>query len=375
MGKSIGTFIQSTSVGLALALLPLGTAAVLPNQAIISLSETGTSAQIGSGNQQADAKMMMPNPFTYEYIAGPELSDKSGTGHIYKLSLNLAGSPESALSRIAEAMGFKGQVTKAEYSTDEYPVYVIGNQDGTNVSAGINWSGAGNWWYTNPAAWTSPMPICGGELDAEGNQICNSPGPTPELLPSKSEMIAAALQIFNATGLRVTAADIHTDLNDWGANAYASMKIGGQQSPLEWQINWGSNGKIGNISGNLASAHDLGEYSTVSAKQAVARMGDWRYSGAVAQSVWAKYQPTGVGKFVNYDDAVSSEPVPSPSTITVQVNKSVETQMMIWDKSGTVWLVPGYLLIADEGWLTPIFSLEDGVVQLPDPVEISPMVK
>jgi hypothetical protein len=225
------------------------------------------------------------------------------------------------------------------------------------------------------------MPVCDGGTDAEGNEICRSPEPTPELLPTKDEMIIEAMRVFNATGLKVVESDIHTTLNEWGASAYASMKIGGQESPIEWQISWSSNGKIGQVSGHAATAQAVGTYGTISAKHAVARMGDWRYSGAVAQSVWNKYQPADGGRVIAYDDTVAPdelpapEPMPSPSTITVLVNKAVDTQMMIWDKSGTVWIVPGYLLIAKDGWPTPIFSLEDGIVQLPEPIEISPMVK
>jgi hypothetical protein len=49
--------------------------------------------------------------------------------------------------------------------------------------------------------------------------------------------------------------------------------------------------------------------------------------------------------------------------------------MMIWDSAGNAWIVPGYLLIGDQGWLTPVFSLADGVVTLPEPAEIVPMNK
>jgi hypothetical protein len=48
---------------------------------------------------------------------------------------------------------------------------------------------------------------------------------------------------------------------------------------------------------------------------------------------------------------------------------------MIWDKSGKPWIVPGVMLFSKEGWITPVFTLKDGIVELPDPVEISPMVK
>jgi hypothetical protein len=203
-------------------------------------------------------------------------------------------------------------------------------------------------------------------------------------------MLQLAKQIFSATGLTVAENEIETTSSDWGSSAYASLKIDNQDSPIEWSISWGSNGEIGSISGHSVKAIDRGEFSTISAKAAVSRMSDWRYSGQLAQSVWSKYQPVGGGRMIAYDDmgvdpgsstdpAVdgSDEPVPapSPSEITVTINKSASTQVMIWDKLGNAWIVPGYILIAEEGWITPVFSLQDGIVELPEPVEVSPMVK
>lgn len=381
MGINLGIAFRAAAAGAVLVLLPLATAAVMPNQALISLNESGSPARIGMGSPLASDKMMMPNPFSYNYLAGPDLSEETGLGHIYRLSLNLAGDPQSVLKRVAAVMEVEGEISKADYYSEENPAYVIGSQDGTNESVSINWTGTGNWWYSNPAAWKTAMPVCSGEKDEAGNEICNGPEPTPELLPSRDEMIIEALRVFNATGFEVSEQEIRTDINDWGASAYASMKIGGQDSPIEWLISWGSNGKVGQVSGHTVSVQDLGEYKTISAVAAVARMGDWRYSGAVAQSVWTKYQPPSDGRVIAYGEATDDQPIavgepaPTPTVINVQITKAVPTPMMIWDQAGTVWIVPGYLLIAEEGWLNPVFSLEDGVVTLPEPMEISPMVK
>ena len=68
----------------------------------------------------------------------------------------------------------------------------------------------------------------------------------------------------------------------------------------------------------------------------------------------------------------STQPEATPKTIVVTVNEAHAVSVLIWDKSGSAWLVPGYVLIGDQGWLTPVFALEDGVVALPDPVAIEP---
>jgi hypothetical protein len=197
-------------------------------------------------------------------------------------------------------------------------------------------------------------------------------------------MIRIAKRIFAATGLSVSDDEIQTSSFDWGSSAYASLKVGGQSSPIEWSINWGSNGEIGSISGHSVEAVDRGKFETISPKDAVSRISDWRYSGQLAQSEWLKYQ-TDAGRVIAYDDIAvepgdsvsSSEPEskPSPSTINVTINKFETAQVMIWDKQGRAWIVPGYILIGDQNSITPIFSLKEGIVELPEPVEISPLVK
>lgn len=384
MKQNLTTWLRATLVGAVLVALPLGAGALVPKSPLISLGDSNASSMSGA-EQSSDAKMMMPNPFTYNYVAGDSLPTETGKGHVYQLQL--IGSAEQILQNVAKVMKIDGEVLEAEYSTKEYPAYVIGPQDGSAPSASIYFNGTGSWWYNNPAAY--PMPNCSQWAEAEdGSRYCElyeEQELTPELLPSKSEMIQIAKQIFSATGLAVSDSDIQTSSSDWGSSAYASLKVGGQTSPIEWSINWGTNGQIGNISGHSVEAVDRGEFETISPKDAVARMSDWRYSGQLSQSVWNKYQPVDGGRMIAYDDLAvePTEPIdpaepeaePSPSTITVTINKFDTAQVMIWDKQGGAWIVPGYILVGDENWITPVFSLKDGVVELPDPVEISPMVK
>ena len=356
---------------------------------LISLSETGASKQVGSGNQQADSKMMMPNPFSYNYVADDSLSDATGSGQVYELKL--AGDPKTILQKVADALRVDGAILEPEYSTKEFPTYLIGAQDGQGPSASISWSGTGNWWFSDPAAYPSAECLKFQAAD-DGTKFCSEYAeqkPTPELLPSKAQMISEAVRIFSAIGHKVAASEVETSSSEWGASAYTSLKIGGQDSPIEWSINWGSNGKIGSVSGNSVVALSRGSFSTISDRAAVSRMSDWRYSGQLAQSAWAKNQPDNDGRMIAYDGVATSEPSvdslngtpqdaispePSPSVVTVTISKAVKSNVMIWDKAGRAWIVPGCILFGN-GWITPVFTLEEGVVELPEPVEISPMVK
>lgn len=373
MKENLVILLRSLGVATVLTLLPVAAGNLAPNQVLISLSETGTPALATAGNQLADQKMMMPNPFTYNYVAADSLSGENGNGDVYEIQL--AGDPRKILEAVAAALGVTGEISEPDYATQQYPALMIGPQDGTGPSAVINWSGTGSWWFNNPSAY--PIPACLDFVTAEdGSEYCGTYAeqkPTPNLLPSEAKMVSEAMKIFAATGHKVAAKEIETKVYEWGATATTSLKIGGQDSPIEWSVNWGSNGEIGSVSGNSVVAVSRGNFPTISDKAAVSRMSDWRYSGQLAQSIWAEHQGNTAGPMMAIDDVASPEP--TPSTVTMTINKAIKTQVMIWDKAGKAWVVPGCILFGDEGWMTPVFTLEDGIVELPEPTDVSPMVK
>ncbi|MFM2030712.1 MAG: hypothetical protein RI927_332 [Actinomycetota bacterium] len=341
---------------------------------------TSAPGMLSSAQDELANKMMMPNPFSYIYAAGTELSSKQSKAGVYQLALT--GTAKSVLSRAAKALSVAGAVFESEYSTAEFPTFLVGSEDGTKPSVTVSWNGTGNWWYNNPAAY--PEPECAEFAETEdGSQYCSfyqEQKQTPELQPTKSEMISQAISIFSATGLKVSAADISTSSNEWGSSAFASLQIDGQDSPLEWSLYWSANGTLASASGHSVILIDKGDFQTISAREAVSRMSDWRYSGSISQSLWDEVQGDMQFPVIAYDSPMlrgdeSSDSEPTPTVVTITVNKSVEAPMLIWDKEGNAWIVPGYILIGEEGWITPVFSLEDGIVELPKPVEISPMVK
>ncbi len=62
-----------------------------------------------------------------------------------------------------------------------------------------------------------------------------------------------------------------------------------------------------------------------------------------------------------------------PEIVEVRVNKSEAALLSVWDGSGNMWLVPGYLLFNDQGWFDSIISLVEGVIELPEPMEVMPL--
>ena len=91
MKQNLGIFFRALGVSLILALLPLAASGFGAKVPLIELNASGSAAEMGRGTSlAADGaadKMMMPNPFTYTYVAGEKLSDKAGNGKVYKLLL------------------------------------------------------------------------------------------------------------------------------------------------------------------------------------------------------------------------------------------------------------------------------------------------
>src|SRR5690606_19505817 len=102
----------------------------------------------------ADARMAVW--IDYQYLAGAGLGTDGGRGTVYELRRN--GTPESVLRDAADALGLAGDVTESEWSSPEYPTYLIGSTDGTAPSLTLNWSGVGEWWYSDPTAY--PELVC-----------------------------------------------------------------------------------------------------------------------------------------------------------------------------------------------------------------------
>ncbi len=68
------------------------------------------------------------------------------------------------------------------------------------------------------------------------------------------------------------------------------------------------------------------------------------------------------------------EPMPTPETVTVTLEHAESTLLMLWDVDGNAWLVPGYAFENPDGsFWTTIVSLVEGVIALPEPMQIEPM--
>ncbi|MFM2353580.1 MAG: hypothetical protein RLZZ608_986 [Actinomycetota bacterium] len=396
---------------------PLFTAAAgAPNSSALGGSEAALAAE--------DAKIGFW--INYEYVAGPDLGTDGGNGSVYQL--RRVGSPEQVLADLAERFGVDGDVVEASYFDPAYPTYVVGPEDGTAPSVTVTWTGTGNWWFNNPAAY--PPPVCEmvtyeTETGTEEYEECTVPEvPASEsLAPSESEAAALAVELFSELGLDVDADDVRVTADPWQTMASVNLVVDGIATAIDYSVAWSPLGEIAWAYGHSIEVVDRGDFGTVSPTAAVERLNDWRWFGAGGPDYQGgmAYLADSAGVARSADESVSSEPseggavepvdptdavepveptepiveptepteepvveptdepsvdptiepipIPEPETVTVTVESSEPTLLLMWDADGNAWLVPGYAMQHPDGFWNTIVSLVEGVIELPAPFE------
>lgn len=378
--------ILSSGVVLTAAVISIALVSSFSAQPIIQLAASpgGGESRSTMMSESSDDKMMIMPFTTYSYVAGADLSSEKGSGQVYKLVRT--GNPESLLANLAQVFGIEGSVKKYPDFSDQNPGYFFGESedpwgaDNLNPLVSLWWSGTGSWNYYNPGDIGASSSSCV-ETDPDGAcQEWTEILPTPELLPTRAEAIAKALEIFGATGLSVTESDLRIDYSEWGVYISAAMKVDGQPTSIEWYIGWSSTGEISFAGGHSVVAEAVGTFDTISAVQAVERLDDWRWFGSAATSFYDKYQGDSAGISVRSEETIEPEVAEpeqptEPEVITITITSAERALVSIWDAAGDVWLVPGLIMVNDQGWLSSVISVVDGVIALPEPsiVQIEPL--
>ena len=417
------SLLGGVGVASAVGVVVAGTFGTMSGPLIVLAGNTSPEAMSAQSSSVSADKMMMPY-LSYEYVAGDNLSMSTGRGHVYRI--DLVGTPESVLLSAANYFGVSGEPQKSQYFDAAWPTYVVGPEDGSEPSVMVSWSGTGSWWYSNPAAY--PEQKC---LDqrrvgkgADSYIECTEYEPAiTGLNPDEAESRRLASEFFTAMGVAFEPADITVMVDEWSSFASVALTIDGQKTAIEWSVSWSGNGELSWAQGNSVSIVDAGEFNTVSDVTAVDRLADWRWFGAgptdYQGGMWAMRSSVDAGFGEVASDAVTGEsvepteptdpavepteePVPSETTEpvptetdapiidptetpiplpteeeipvqTITIDESQPVLLLVWDASGSAWLVPGVALTGADSWWQTVITLEEGVIQLPEPMLIEPM--
>ena len=404
LGLGVGSVsLAVTAVALAITLPAVMTPSPLFTVANSSGGGEKLSSSAASSSDMTESLGYWPGWISYEYIAGPAVSDKAGNGQVFQG--NLVGDPLGILKEMSILFGVTGEPVRDEWSDDSYPSYSITEE---SASLNIYWSGTGTWSFSN---WTNYQYGCAEDAMETSNDEFRScePQPTPELIPSASELRSETTALLQAMGLDFQADSITIYRDDWGAYASLPYLTAGIDSGLRTSLNWGMDGKLTYFSSHNIQLVARGSFDTVSAVHAVSRISEGRWYGnpperfyralegqMTADSRTASSEPAEAG----ISDEVQSEPYSEdrtapatdpdavqidepyiedpnqnyePEIIQLTVERAEATMLSVWDSRGNYWLVPGYVLFNDQGWFDSVIALEEGVIELPEPMVMLPM--
>ncbi|MEL0135567.1 MAG: hypothetical protein VW803_05260, partial [Aquiluna sp.] len=285
------------SLGAAALVVGITLPSTLQPQPLFELASSGATGRdsalstTAESAVSADSAMIWPGWFEYNYIADG-LSQESGTGEIFEV--RKTGNPSQILQNVAAVFGIEGQPAEDEWSTAEYPSYSISGED-FNLS--IYWSGPGGWYFSR---WNQEYfrgcaePAMaedsdGEELRVDESYVCEEILPEPGLVPAEAEMLSQAESTFGALGIEFDRDLARVWRDDWGGSVSMPMTLNGDPIPLESYLGWGADGEISYASGYSVEIVSRGDFGTISARDAVERISDWRWYGSVASSYYEQY--------------------------------------------------------------------------------------
>lgn len=345
-----------------------------PNEPLIQLSAERTPGQETSMIADGAASESLPGWIdSFEYSAAESLPDTAGVGMVFELEID--GNPSQRLQEFASLFGEEGSVELEQWSTEYFPSYKLETDD---AYFSLYWHGSGIINYSSKRNWLSEECYrTEEELVEPGveDEVRSECKPLPTVpIPDKQTLANEAFSTISAAGFEGSIEDISVERYEWGASAFASTYVDGEETAIEWYVAWDQTAQISNVSGHLATPVASGEFETISPAQAVSRISEGYWFGAAPRSFY-NYS-------TQFDESIASgpalesadaeimpvEPLPEPGEveiIQVLISDATETTLLVQDSEGKGWLVPGYLLHTDLGWFEPVVSLNSDVIQPP----------
>jgi hypothetical protein len=328
------------------------------------LGQRNVSAGV-AGDSKMGSSSYWGNPNTIDYVAGEDLSGDIGTGSIYEFVNNTSAKELSAsIKRVLKIDGgFVTETYGVETPNGTEKVTYFNLQSGAVNVYVTDTNGALSFTYSNGNAWV--MGECvKEESSAEMPDVtyCVENAPVKADLPTDNEAIARALELFSGLGFETTAADITLNRADDSLYAFAPIKVDGKSTGLSWDIAWGNTGKISSMFGYAVDAVKVADVSTISAKDTVKRMSDYRW---IASGSAELYQTSSTISSRMGDTSASNE----DQTQKILVVKATEVLGIIYDANGKMFSVPSFAMYAENDSYPLVYvSVVDGVIKLPEPI-------
>jgi hypothetical protein len=391
---------------------------------------SGAGAAAGSANATAEAAtadrsmatdMIAPYQIT-NFVVGEGLPalPTNDTGWVFQSGATVTA---EQVSELAAALGVTGEPQR--HDENGYVYWTVGPNDGTAPSVTVNEDAQLSWYYSGPFATQAVSASVGCAVaepaiavDVDASSDASAPAetkpvetvppctiettPPPVGVPSAEEAEARTRELMTAVGLDPANFELETFADQWYASVTASEQLDGQFAGRTFNTGFGAEGVLQYAGGMLAEPAPVGPYPLVDLDTAIARLNDptgfymGGYGGGIAldTAVASREAEIAAVDIAEADVAAAppateasgggstgntgsvdvappvSEPVPveipAPQEVTVTLVDVQPDVWWVWDVDGSVWLLPAYRFIGDDGgWYTVPAVTDEFLVRVP----------
>jgi hypothetical protein len=356
--------------------------------------------------------MMIAPTYVADFVVADGLPALPGntTGYVYD-----AANPVTAEQAAAVAAHFGVEGEPIRVDEWEPGGWQIGPNDGSAPSVFVSDDAQQSWSYS-PAWQDQPaMAGCATPASPDGSPPsstieCPMPEP-PAGVPSAEAAETKARELLAALGVDASAMKFETYADEWSANVNITEFVGGDAESQGtgiptgryWGFGFGAEGSLQWANGLLATPEPVGPYTLVDLDTAIARlreqsigngvpmpvdlgvpvMIDPATSEIVDPSMTGAPEPASSVSDVEvvpntgeatppatYDMGVEPpfETYPAPEPVTVTLVDVQADLWWAWAADGSVWMVPAYRFIGDDGgWYTVPAVTDDYLVEVAPP--------
>lgn len=381
---------------------PVATSSGVSEPEVVHIAGAGSGdGRVAATESAATADMSMIAPwYVAEYVVGAELPALPGEANGWRFA---AGSAVDAdvVRGIADALGVDGDLV--DVPADFGGGWRVGPDDGSAPALYVSADGQLSWWYSPAyqdgraatgvacveAVVLDPPPQV--EVEATASEdgtltdvpaTCVDEFEPPVGVPSAGEARSRAEEILRALGVDPAGLTFETYADEWSASVSAYLSFGGVRSTVGFSFGFGAEGRLEWASGVMATPVEVGPYPLVSVDDALARLRDGFY-GWAQPAVLADSGDVAVDSASPALGAPEIEPAacaadgtdcllvePQPVTVTI-----VDVRLdlwMLWDIDGTVWLLPAYAFVADDGSVHTVPAVADEFLVVDDAPSVEP---
>ena len=380
-------------------------------------SASGSEEMAPAADQATSDGRFAPYQIT-TFVAGEGLGElpQNQIGFVFEAGANPVNVDQ--IDTLAAALGVTGD---AERHDDGYSAWwTVGPDDGTAPSLTLYEDAQLSWYYS--PAWAEASATSVGcavagstgvaepasdaaepavepsvpvtmmtatTAPAPDMPVCETPEPPPGILTAE-EAEARTRELMTSLGLDPSRFTFEPYADEWFASVTATEQLEGGFGGRRFDAGFGAEGVLQNAGGQLATPAQAGPYELVDLETAIARLNDqsgfWGGFGGgiavdtgvatgavapdVAEAPVSDVMPADLPVETLPGETLPGESVPPAEPVEVTVTLvDVEADVWwVWDADGSVWLLPAYRFIGDDGgWYTVPAVADELLVQAPLP--------